>query len=288
MARPRKNNADWFPHDATMRNDPKIRAVRSKFGNEGYAVWCYLLETLTDADGFELEWSELNRELLAGDFGVSTVETLEAIVAYLGKVQLVALEGSKLTCPNLKVRLSPVLAAREKASKHYQNKVSITETPVSTVETPQKEKESILTPPPQRAGAENDFLENGDEGVVLPPVAPPPPTKWQIYEARLSGSDDEIRELCRISKVPDKPFLLEYLRAYVKFKSRKFAEPFEYQGFKTDFVEWIPSEQKKRADRAKSQSINNHAPRQHKSTADEKFAARVAARAARPIPNYDL
>ena len=47
MARPKKNNADYFPHDADMRNDPKIRALRRKFGLKGYAIWNMFLESLT-------------------------------------------------------------------------------------------------------------------------------------------------------------------------------------------------------------------------------------------------
>jgi hypothetical protein len=34
MARPLKNNADYFPHDNDMRNDEKILALRRKFGLE--------------------------------------------------------------------------------------------------------------------------------------------------------------------------------------------------------------------------------------------------------------
>ena len=28
MARPIKNNADYFPHDADMRNDPRVKAQK--------------------------------------------------------------------------------------------------------------------------------------------------------------------------------------------------------------------------------------------------------------------
>ena len=52
MARPKKNNAEYFTHDADMRNDVKIKALRRKFSHTGYAVWNYLLETLTDSDFF--------------------------------------------------------------------------------------------------------------------------------------------------------------------------------------------------------------------------------------------
>lgn len=84
MARPRKNNAEYFSHDANMRDDLKIKAVRRKFSHTGYAVWNYLLETLTDSDFFEIVWDDVIIDLLAADYGV-TVELLDEIVNYLVK-----------------------------------------------------------------------------------------------------------------------------------------------------------------------------------------------------------
>lgn len=38
MARPNKNNAEYFSHDADMRNDVKVKALRRRFSHTGYAV----------------------------------------------------------------------------------------------------------------------------------------------------------------------------------------------------------------------------------------------------------
>ena len=65
MARPRKNNAEYFSHDATLRNDIKIKALRSNFGSDGYASYCILLEILTYADNFRVPNSDLQRTLMA-------------------------------------------------------------------------------------------------------------------------------------------------------------------------------------------------------------------------------
>ena len=81
MARPKKNNAEYFTHDADMRNDVKVKALRRKFGHTGYAVWNYILETLTDSDFFQMDYSTVSRELLAADYDVST-EQLTDIVDY--------------------------------------------------------------------------------------------------------------------------------------------------------------------------------------------------------------
>lgn len=89
MARPKKNNADYFPHDSGMRNDRKVKALRSKFGHVGYSVYVMIIESLTDADFFILDFNEIAIELLAGDFDVESKKLCE-IVDYcllLGLIQ---------------------------------------------------------------------------------------------------------------------------------------------------------------------------------------------------------
>ena len=92
MARPQKNSAEYFSHDADMRNDVKVKALRRKFQHKGYAVWCFILEALTDGEYFEIDYSELNREFLAADFDVS-VEELEQIVDYCCRIGLLQLSA---------------------------------------------------------------------------------------------------------------------------------------------------------------------------------------------------
>lgn len=46
MARPIKNNADYFSHDIGMRNDMKIKALRRKYGLVGYASYVMLIEII--------------------------------------------------------------------------------------------------------------------------------------------------------------------------------------------------------------------------------------------------
>lgn len=86
MARPRKNNADWFSHDTNLRDNLKVKALRAKFGLEGYAIFSMLLEVLADADNFILEENEENLvELLAGDFQIEA-DKLDEVIKYLLKI----------------------------------------------------------------------------------------------------------------------------------------------------------------------------------------------------------
>lgn len=113
MARQNKNDAEFFPHDADMRNDIKVTALRRKFSHTGYAVWCFMLETLTDSEDFEVEYDEVSQELLAADFDVP-VDKLKDIIDYSVRIGLLQHESGKLYSEALKKRFIPLLEARER------------------------------------------------------------------------------------------------------------------------------------------------------------------------------
>lgn len=140
MARPKRTNADYYPHDADMRNDPKIRALRRKFGHEGYSVWVMLLETLTDADNFIFEWNDLSLELMAGDFEMEP-EQLQDIVAYcVGGLKLLNLEEGFLSCTKLIERFDGLVTKRVRQQNY-------TKTEFRTLETPKPEVSDARNPP---------------------------------------------------------------------------------------------------------------------------------------------
>lgn len=48
MARPQKNTVDYFPH--YIGNGKKMSFIESKYGNDGYATWFKILETLAETE----------------------------------------------------------------------------------------------------------------------------------------------------------------------------------------------------------------------------------------------
>lgn len=135
MPRPRKNTVDYFSHDMDMRNDPKIKALRNKFGAVGYAIWCMFLETLCDSEDLEYEDDELSRTLTAGDFGVSEAE-INNFFDFCLRINLLQSSGSRIYSNNLKKRLQQVFDKRKKLrDKYKQNRSS---TIVSEAETTQE------------------------------------------------------------------------------------------------------------------------------------------------------
>jgi hypothetical protein len=61
MARPERNNVDYFPHPC--KHGKKMHYIEKKYKNDGYATWMKLLEELGDADYHYLDIKD-NIELM--------------------------------------------------------------------------------------------------------------------------------------------------------------------------------------------------------------------------------
>lgn len=111
-----KDRMRFFSHDVDMRNDLKIRGLRREFGNEGYAVWCYLLEVLTDTEYLCIDIDNM-AGLLSADFDIDR-ERLMGIVDYCLQVGLFVKDGSMLYSKRHRERIMGVLdKAQEKSER---------------------------------------------------------------------------------------------------------------------------------------------------------------------------
>lgn len=160
MGRPKKNNADYFSHDANMRNHRKVKAIRAKFGITGYAIYSMMLEVLTDAEGNRIELNDIEIELLAGDFGVSVTDMRE-VLDYCVILRLFKAENDLIYSEGLDERLKSVYDKRKRASKVAENRtrndngkfseeelsqlngVSSTEIPQEKVSVPEKPQSKV-------------------------------------------------------------------------------------------------------------------------------------------------
>lgn len=121
MPRPKKNNLDYFSHDVTMRNDKKVRSLRSLFGNEGYAIYCMMLEVIGEEDLLQLELSgDMDWQLLAGDMDVPA-EKLSDILEYLVRLDLLQLDGGFYRCRQLEKRGEMVFVKRGRTLEHLRD-----------------------------------------------------------------------------------------------------------------------------------------------------------------------
>jgi hypothetical protein len=178
--RPQKNNLDYFSHDNGMRNDRKVKALRAKFGLEGYAIYNMILECISESDLLMLKWNDLEIELLSGDFNILS-EALSQVVEYLCQINLIKCTNGYLFCPTLDERSKLVFSKRTKDLYTLRNNkgLSVTESMVSDTESTQskvkeskvKKKEKIYKKEISIEERKMKFIEEVDEAIFKNPKA---------------------------------------------------------------------------------------------------------------------
>lgn len=216
MARPQKNSCDYFPLDADMRNHRKVKSIRNKFGIAGYGIWVMLLEYLTGIDGNEFEYSDLEFELMSGDFGVSVTE-IRGVIDYCIRLEMLFNVNNFIYSESLNERLLPVYLKRGKSreisdkQKRLNGKfiksadctvVSVTETPQSKVDNIKvdniKENETLNSvecadaPPPLK----NDFIFKiiDEEQIVVDSIVQPTPSQRKEIDKK-----EKIKSVAKIA-----------------------------------------------------------------------------------------
>lgn len=127
MARPIRNNADYHSHKSGLRNDLEIKALRFKFGHEGYAVYNMMLEVLTDSEYFERSWTKFDIEMLQADF---MTEKLEEIIQYcVEPLKVFVIENGKIWSYSHRNSFVALLSKR----KRDKSGVSVSDNPHSIV-----------------------------------------------------------------------------------------------------------------------------------------------------------
>lgn len=129
MARPKKDNAEYFPHEAGMRNDDRVKALRKKYKLQGYAIWNMLIEYLAGKDNFRFEYNDFTLEIIAGDFDAE-VPDIQNVISYCLTLGLLQNEDGFIMCKRLEKGLHPLLSKR----KRDRDRVNVSENPQSIVE----------------------------------------------------------------------------------------------------------------------------------------------------------
>lgn len=142
MARPKKNNADYFSHDNDMRNDDKILAIRRKFWHEWYSIWNMLLEKLCKSDWFIIDVDNVSLELLSWDFMIDPDELLK-MIDYFCSIRLLCKIWDQIYSQKMIDRFNWLLSKRKRDIDYRERKQD--DEVVIDVEKPQRKvKESKI------------------------------------------------------------------------------------------------------------------------------------------------
>ena len=162
MARPIKNNADYFSHDNDMRDDERIKAVRRKFGHIGYSTWNMLLERLCRAEDFKIEYNEDSIDIMAGDFHAEP-EQLKEIIDYLIKLKLIIQQGDIIFSQTMIIRFEGLFRKRKRDAERLSLTKNTDENIVADENAQSKVKDSK-----GNKRKENEIKEKGNNEIPPP------------------------------------------------------------------------------------------------------------------------
>ena len=175
MGRPRSINAEFFYHNKNYRDDSRIKAIRRKYGHEGYAICNMMTEALVEADLIQVELSDIKYEILAGDF-VIDVQVLKGILEYAIKLDFFQFEDGFLRSRDLDKSLEGMWERRVESVNDLRrafmssriNKGHQVEFPeVSAAEMPQsKEKKSTKYQRKKKNNRSHETREEKNNSIV--------------------------------------------------------------------------------------------------------------------------
>lgn len=189
MARPLKNNADYFSHDNDMRDNPRIKALRAKHGLVGYAIYCMTLEVLTKADQFRIQVDELTMEILAGDFGID-VQELERIMSSFRRLKLFDQNEEYIECPALIERMQPLQDSRERKRRWIENIKGKKDAPLGVIDVHNPVLDANATSKVHKVkikeskDKDKDKVDVDDACVRTHEPSPTPPPSSKIFEEK--------------------------------------------------------------------------------------------------------
>ena len=99
MARPKKENLDYFPFDVDFFSDKKIKRLRAKYGNNGVVVYIYVLCLIYADKGYYTEYDEDLILDISDELNISEGSTRQIMKYLLSRSLLVEIHDSTLAEP---------------------------------------------------------------------------------------------------------------------------------------------------------------------------------------------
>lgn len=99
-------DAYFFSHDSNARNDPKILAMRSVYGSDGYGLYWMIIETLREQNDYKLVLMKYTINALAMQMQCESTKFEQFIKECCEDFELLSTDGNYLWCETLTKRMS--------------------------------------------------------------------------------------------------------------------------------------------------------------------------------------
>lgn len=183
MGRTPKKGVDYFPHDTDASTRMTVRALERKFGNDGYAAWFKLLETLGRTETLFIDCSGLEERIYLADNMGLTEDKAKIILDFLADTNAIDAELWRerkiIWSQNFADRLAALFKKRVGAAPQRpsidgkENPQPEIRRPEETASKPQREpirREPDLPPPGPQIDEEDD-ADDGPFGLSMKDIA---------------------------------------------------------------------------------------------------------------------
>jgi len=114
----------YFSHDSNARTDPKIVALKKKYGLKGYGQWWVLIEMLREQENYCLPCKEWAYEAVGAEINEEPTEAQGFITDLIKRFELLKTDEEKFWSESLNRRMELMEAkteqAREAALKRWE------------------------------------------------------------------------------------------------------------------------------------------------------------------------
>lgn len=124
-----QNNKDtlYFSHDCNARRDPKMIALRSIYGSEGYGWWWILVEILREQNGYKIDITKkFAFASIAAELGTTKEKAQEFVECCLDELDLLKTDNAFIWSESLLKRMSVLDEKRKRLSERGKKGAEIT------------------------------------------------------------------------------------------------------------------------------------------------------------------
>jgi len=160
-------DAFYFSHDANAHNDPKILALRSVYGLEGYGRYWVLIEMMRDQADFRIMITKYVWNAIAMQLQCSAQEAEHFVQDCIEEFKLFLTDGESFWSDSLCRRMTEKEVKREKAKKAAETRWHKEKADPENAKSCEADADALQTHNDSNAIKERKGKENKDNNIVI-------------------------------------------------------------------------------------------------------------------------
>jgi len=176
----------WFKHDSNAGSDAKLKRLKMRYGMEGYGLYWYCLEIISDKVDQNNYTFELDHdaEIISFDTGIHR-DQVQEIMSYMVELELFENSNGMITCLKMAKRLDQSMTSNIELRK--------------VITKIKYNHDSVMTKSEQKSVEEKTLDKNKKNIVISSPKSDPVP-----YQAIIDLYHEKLEALPKVAKLTSK------------------------------------------------------------------------------------